>query len=139
MAGTPARPGVLRQKKETTIRRILNQLETMKKENHCTWHQLSRHVPYATLMRWRQRRRRGLPLCQRPGPKKTVPLDWAEFYPLLKSLQHGRLRSRSTSLLYKRFHVALSRRQLRDHVRDFRQQQLDIMKHIQWLWSGLAW
>jgi transposase InsO family protein len=90
-------------------------------------------------MRWRQRQRLGLPLCQKPGPRKTVPLDWTEFYPLLKSLDHGRLRSRATSLLYQRFGASLSRRQLRDLVRDFRQHQLDTMKHIQWLWSGLAW
>jgi transposase InsO family protein len=137
MAGAPARPGL--PKKETTIRRILNQLEAMKTQSHCTWRQLSRHVPYATLMRWRQRRRRGLALYQRPGPKKSVPLDWAEFYPLLQSLNHGRMRSQSTTLLYQRFAASLSRRQLRSYVRDFRQQQLDTMKHIHWLWSGLAW
>jgi transposase InsO family protein len=121
------------------IRRILNQLQKMKAQSRCSWRQLSAQVPYATLMRWRQRQRRQLPLCLPPGPKKSVPLDWSEFYPLLRQLEHGRVRTRGTTRLYQRFAASLSRRQLNALVRSLRQNQLDNMKHIHWLWSGLAW
>jgi transposase InsO family protein len=90
-------------------------------------------------MRWRKRQRGGLKLWQRPGPKKTAPLDWSEFYPLLRQLNHGPVRTKGTGELYQRFADALSRRGLRSLVQDYRRDQLNSMKHIQWLWSGLAW
>jgi transposase InsO family protein len=121
------------------IRRILNQLETMKTQSSCTWRQLCVDLPYATVMRWRQRQRRNLPLCQPPGPKKSVPLDGSEFYPLLRQLEHGQRRTRGTTRLHQRFAASISRRQLGALVRELRQTQLDAMKHIHWLWSGLAW
>jgi transposase InsO family protein len=90
-------------------------------------------------MRWRQRQQRGLPLWQSPGPKKSVPLDWRKFYLLLRQLHHGRVRTQGTGELYQRFAGCLSRSQLRSLVRDFRADQLASMKHIDWLWAGLAW
>jgi len=90
-------------------------------------------------MRWRQKQRRGLPLWQCPGPKKTVPLDGTAFYPLLRQLPHGRVRSQGTGQLYQRFAGSLSRRQLVALVRDYRREQLPAMKHIHWLPPGLAW
>ncbi len=68
------------------IRQILHQLDTMKHSSQSSWRQLCDLVPYASVMRWRQRQRQGLPLWQCPGPKKSVPLDWTEFYPLLRQL-----------------------------------------------------
>jgi transposase InsO family protein len=121
------------------IRQILHQLDTMKQESHTPWRTLCAAVPYASLMRWRHRRRRGLPVWQTPGPKKTVPLNYQEFYPLLRQLDHGRCRTHGTSALYARFASSLSRRQLGVLVQDFRREQLATMKHIHWLWAGLAW
>lgn len=121
------------------IRRILNELQTMKTQNRFSWRQLCIQVPYATLMRWRHRQRHKLPLYLPPGPKKSVPLDWAEFYPLLRQLKHGRARTLGTTALYQRFAASISRRQFKALVRSLRQHQLDTMKHIQWLWPGLAW
>ena len=121
------------------IRQILHQLDTVKQSSQTSWRQLCDLVPYANVMRWRQRQRRGLPLWQCPGPKKSVPLDWAEFYPLLRQLNHGRVRSQGTGKLYQEFADALSRRQLRRLVQDYRRDQLHKMKHILWLKSGLAW
>jgi len=121
------------------IRRILNQIETMKAQSRFSWRELCARVPYATVMRWRQRQRHHLPLCLPPGPKKCVPLDWSEFYLLLRQLEHGRVRTRGTTRLYERFAASISRRQLNALVQSLRQNQLDAMKHIQWLWSGLAW
>lgn len=122
------------------IRQILHQIERGQKEANLSLRRLCKgQIAYASLMRWRKRAREGLTLWQSPGPKKTVPLDWSEFYPLLRQLDHGRLRTRGTGELYQRFADALSRRGLRSLVQDYRQDQLNSMKHIQWLWSGLAW
>jgi transposase InsO family protein len=121
------------------IRQILHQLDTMKQSSQTSWRQLCAVLPYANVMRWRQRQRRGLPLWQCPGPKKSVPLDWTEFYPLLRELNHGRVRSQGTGKLYEQFADALSRRELRRLVQDYRRDQLHTMKHIHWLKSGLAW
>jgi transposase InsO family protein len=81
----------------------------------------------------------GRSLCQSPGPKKCPPLDWSSFYPLFQQLHHGRVRTRGTGRLYRRFAASISRRQLAALVRQQRREQLDNMKHIQWLWSGVAW
>jgi|SRR5690348_4902248 len=122
------------------IRQILHQIERDKEKTGLSLRQLCHgQVPYASLMRWRGRQRHGLTLWQRPGPKKSAPLDWSEFYPHLRQLDHRRLRSGGTGELYQRFADALSRRGLRSLVRDYRQDQLAHMKRIQWLWSGLAW
>jgi transposase InsO family protein len=122
------------------IRQILHQLERDKKETRLSLRQLCNgQVPFASFMRWRNRQRRGLTLWQSPGPKKSALLDWSEFYPLLRRLQHGRSRTRGTGELYKQFAHAVSRRELRSLVRDYRQDQLASMKRIDWLWSGLAW
>jgi hypothetical protein len=121
------------------IRQILHQLDTMKQTSQTSWRQLCDPVPYASVMRWRQRQKQGLPLWQCPGPKKSLPLDWSEFYPLLRQLNHGRVRSQGTGELYERFAQCLSRRSLGALVQDYRRDQLHAMKHIHWLWAGLAW
>ena len=111
----------------------------MKQTNQLPWRQLCDLVPYSSVMRWRQRQRRGLSLWQCPGPKKSLPLDWTEFYPLLRQLHYGRVRTQGTGELYDRFARFLSRRQLGVLVQDYRRDQLHVMKHIHWLWAGLAW
>lgn len=121
------------------IRQILHQLDTMKQQSHMPWRQWGDLVPYSSLMRWRQRQRQGLPVWQCPGPKKSVPLNYQEFYPLLRQLDHGRCRTHGTTELHARFAASLSRRQLGGLVQDFRQDQLHAMKHIHWLWASLAW
>jgi hypothetical protein len=95
------------------IRQILHQLDTLKQTNQASWRQLCGLVSCASVMRWRKRQRLGLPLWQCPGPKKSLPLDWSEFYPLLRQLIHGRVRTQGTGELYERFARFLSRRQLR--------------------------
>jgi hypothetical protein len=121
------------------IRQILHQLDAMKQSGQTPWRQLCDPVPYSSVMRWRQRQKQGLSLWQCPGPKKSLPLDWTESYPLLRQLNHGRGRTQGTSELYQRFAGCLSRRSLGALVRDYRREQLHAMKHIHWLWSGLAW
>jgi transposase InsO family protein len=121
------------------IRQILHQFETMKRKTGLPWRQLCDMVPYASVMRWRQRQQHGLPLWQQPGPKKSVPINWAELYPLLRQMEHGRVRTRGTGKLYEQFAASLSRRQLAGLVQDYRQDQLASMKRIHWLWAGVAW
>jgi len=121
------------------IRQILHQLNTLKQTRQTSWRAWGDLVPYASLMRWRQRQRQGLPIWQCPGPKKALPLDWSEFYPLLRQLHHGRVRTRGTRALYERFVQRLSRRELGALVQDYRRDQLHAMKHIHWLRPGLAW
>jgi hypothetical protein len=121
------------------IRQILHQLDTMKNKSRLPWRQLCDLVPYSSVMRWRKRQQQGSPLWQCPGPRKEMPLDWTEFYPLLRQLHHGRVRTKGTGELYLKFAPCLSRRQFGALVRDYRRDQLHAMKHIYWLWSGLAW
>ena len=121
------------------IRQILHQLATMKKVTCLPWRQLCDEVTYSSVMRWRQRQRKSLPLWQCPGPKKSVPLNWAEFYPLLRQMNHGRVRTQGTGELYRKFAESISRRQLTGLVQDYRRDQLHSMKRIHWLRAGLAW
>ncbi|SRR5579883_69646 len=121
------------------IRQILHQLDTGKQATGLPWVKLCDEIPYSSLMRWRKRQRESLPLWQCPGPKKTEPLNTAEFYPLLRQLQHGRVRTHGTGKLYQQFASALSRRELAGLVQDYRQDQVASMKRIHWLWAGLVW
>jgi len=121
------------------IRQILHQFDTMKNKTTLPWRQLCDVVPYSSLMRWRRRNHKGVPLWRCPGPKKSLPLDWKEFYPLLRQLNHGRVRTQGTRKLYQRFAQCVSRRQMGALVQDLRLDQLHSMKHIQWLFPGLAW
>jgi len=121
------------------IRRCVNQLEALKTRSPTSWRELCREMPYSSVMRWRCRLRLDLPIWQSPGPKKTEPLDWKEFYSILDQLEHGRQRTEGTGALHERFVSSISRRQLGELVRQQRQDHLDSMKHIQWLWSGLVW
>jgi len=121
------------------IPQILHQLDAMKQKTRLPWRQVCTDVPYASVMRWRNRQRVNLPVCQSPGPKKTVTLNTAEFYPLLRQLRHGRVRTHGTGELYQQFAEAISRRQLAGLVQDLRRDQLTSMKRIDWLHPGLAW
>jgi|SRR5208283_3289205 len=121
------------------IHRTLNQLQAIKAQSQAPWRRLCQELPYSSVMRWRRRQRLGLPLWQKPGPKKSALLDWSKFYPLLRQLTHRHSRTQGTGALYERFADSISRRQLGYLVQELRQDQLDTMKHIQWLWSGLVW
>lgn len=121
------------------IPQVLHQLDAIKQATGLPWRQVCTDVPYASVMRWRKRQRSNQPVCQSPGPKKTAPLNAAEFYPLLRQLHHGRVRTQGTGELYQQFADSLSRRELAGLVQDLRRDQLANMKRIDWLWSSLAW
>jgi hypothetical protein len=131
---------VLPSKKNNEQRRLLlDQLQQMKTQAQCSWERLPPPVARSTLMRWQQRQRSGQPLWQKPGPKKDAPSDWSALLQELQGLSGGRRRTRGTGLLYRRHAGWLSRRKLARLVKWFRQNQLDSMKHIRWLKTGLAW
>jgi hypothetical protein len=131
---------VLPSKKNNEQRRLLlDQLQEMKTQAQCSWQSLHPPVARSTLMRWQQRQRSGQPLWRKPGPKKDAPSDWATLLQELLRLSRGRCRTCGTGLLHQRHAHWLSRRELAQLVRGFRQNRLDSMKHIRWLKIGLAW
>jgi len=94
------------------------------------------HQLFASVMRWRRRERLGQPVRQTPGPKKSTPLNWAEFSaPAAVEFRTG-AHARRRQVVRKVCPPSLSRRELGWLVQDYRQDQLAVMKRIQWLWSG---
>jgi hypothetical protein len=67
---------------------------------------------YPSFMRWRQRIAAGDPPVGTPGPKKIAPLDLGELTRKIKSLDHGKKRSRGSGSLRASYKNAISRREL---------------------------
>jgi transposase InsO family protein len=132
--------GVLPAKKNNDYRRLLlGQLQAMKAQTQCSWERVCPPLARSTVMRWLKRQRAGEPLWCKPGPKKSVSGDWPALLQDLQRLRPGRCRIRGTGLLYRRYARWLSRRELTHLAREFRQNQLHSMKHLQWLKTGLVW
>jgi transposase InsO family protein len=100
---------------------------------------LCAQLPYASVLRWSARLRRGEELLQKPGPKKRAPLDWKTLLPKVQALQHGRSRTRGTTALQQEYADQLSRRQFHILVKEERAQRLESMKHVLWHRPGLVW
>jgi transposase InsO family protein len=111
----------------------------MRAKIQCTWQEACLPLARSTVMRWLKRQRCGAPLWRKPGPGKSPSPQWAALLEDLQKLRPGSCRTRGTGWLYWRHARWLSRRELTHLVRAFRQNQLDSMKHIQWLKTGLAW
>jgi hypothetical protein len=120
------------------IPRILEQLDQGRRE--FTWRELCYQlVPCATVLRWRARSRSGASLLEKPGPKKTEPLDPATVQARIAKLAHGRQRTAGTTALHADLSGAISRRRFQELVAEERQNQFDQMKRIQWLVPGVTW
>jgi transposase InsO family protein len=117
---------------------VIAELERAHEKLGLSWRELCTDVPYATLMRWKQRLRSAQPMLRRPGPKKAQPLD-PQFFHQLTQLGHGRSRSVGTTALYQQFSSAISRRQVQALARQMRRDKDKSMKRIHWLRSNLAW
>src|SRR5262245_57254086 len=100
---------------------------------------LCARLPHASVMRWRARQCRGEEPLQKPGPKKTLPLDWKTLLPKIHKLEHGRQRTQGTSALFAQYQQQLSRRQFHILVKEERAQQLQAVPHILWHKPGLVW
>lgn len=100
-------------------------------------------MPYATLRRWRSRRRAGQPVLRRPGPRKAAPLPVAELRSRVARLVHCPGRTRATGALHAAFAGSLSRRDLdglvaRQRARH-RRRLRDQLLHLAWHLPNLAW
>jgi len=100
-------------------------------------------VAYSSFLRWSTRvQNRELPI-KTPGPQKEGQLDRKGLEKKIRSLKHGRKRTRGTGALYRQHKTAISRRQLAVLVDEIRRQinreRLAALRRITWLSSGLVW
>jgi len=100
-------------------------------------------VAYGSLMRWRERARRGVPLGEAPGPRKVASLDLEALREELRRLRHGRRRSEGTAALYRRHRDRISRRALGQLVAGERRRQNRernrIYRQVSWRAPRLVW
>ncbi len=100
-------------------------------------------VAYSSLMRWRERLRRGEEAVGTPGPKKLAGLPWETLRQEIAGLRHGRKRTAGTGALYLKYRHQISRRKLREEVstyrRDLHRRQRQEMERIRWLVPGAVW
>lgn len=99
--------------------------QTIQTSSGLTTRQLCDHLAlsYGTLLRWRRRARQSLPLLARPGPKKLGALPFAELRHEVEQLVHAKKRTAGSSLLFRRYHHSISRRDLARLITEERQQQ----------------
>jgi hypothetical protein len=97
--------------------------------------------PYATLKRWRWRHQ--LPLRQRPGPKKYLPLPYEELQEKVSALAHRLQRTFGMKALYEQYLDSISRRHLQSSVNEYRrhlrQRRRGAWKSVRWLYPNAAW
>lgn len=100
-------------------------------------------LPYSTLRRWRDRRRRSVALRRQPGPAKLAPLPVADFRSRVAGLDHGAKRTRGSMALLRDFRRAVSRRRIRAVIARRRRARLrrrrDAKSHVTWHQPNLAW
>ena len=120
------------------IPRILERLEQARRE--FTWRELCEELlPCATVLRWKARARAGEPLIEPAGPKKKEPLNTEAVKQRIEQLEHGRRRTTGTTALLEELKDSISRRRFQELVAQERQNRIDDMKRIQWLFPGAAW
>jgi hypothetical protein len=120
------------------IPRILDRLGRARRE--FTWTELCQGLlPCATALRWQARSRSGVPLLERPGPKKAVPLDLQMLRQKIQALHHGPQRTAGTTALREELKDQISRRHFQDLIAGERQNRLADMTRIQWLRPGTVW
>lgn len=100
-------------------------------------------LPYSTLRRWRDRRRRLSAIKRQPGPAKHTELPVADFRSRVAQLQHGAKRTRGTGPLIRDFRPSISRRRLRSIITGLRRRHLRRLRddkfHVTWHLPNLAW
>jgi len=100
-------------------------------------------VPYSSLMRWKNHLREGAAVVSKPGPAKVEPLDLERLNAEIRSLAHGRARTRGTGALYAAHRSQISRRDLHGLVeaarRELRREAQALSRRIEWQVPGLVW
>jgi transposase InsO family protein len=98
---------------------------------------------YSTFMRWKGRVRKGTPIVEKPGPKKTMPLELTGLMDGIRSLDHKRKRSYGTGLLFEVYQDQVSRGTYKRLVRlaraDANREKAARMRRIEWKQPGLVW
>lgn len=136
----------MKKKHEPGLRQLVDRFECLRM--HCPRHSaamLCRSVgmPYSTLRRWRDRRRRAVAIRRQPGPAKHTALPVADFRSRVAHLNHGPRRTHGTGPFIRDFRPSISRRRLRSiiarlrrrHLRQIRNEKL----HVTWHLPNLAW
>jgi hypothetical protein len=100
-------------------------------------------LPGSNVKRWRRRIRDGVPLIQRPGPKKVQPFDPSVLDREIRLLDHGLKQCARTADLYHRYRFSVSRRNLGGMVervrRELEAERRSQIRRIQWLTPGVVW
>jgi len=123
----------------------MNIVEDIRQELKAPYGSVCRELelPYSSLMRWRNRRRAGKRLVQKPGPAKAAPLDLEALHEEIGQLEHGRERTRGTGALYQQHRNEISRRDLQALVeatrRELRREAGALERRIEWLVPGAVW
>lgn len=100
-------------------------------------------LPYSTLRRWRDRRRRSCFIRRQPGPSKQSALPVAGFRSRVAHLGHGANRTHGTGKLIHTFRQSVSRRRLRGFIARLRCRHLRRLRnailHVTWHLPNVAW
>lgn len=100
-------------------------------------------LPYPSLIRWRMRLKRDMPLVRQPGPQKIKPPDLSRIVHDISKLSHGYNRTQGTGALYARYCSAVSRRQLQAMVamarHDLNTLHRQNLRRIRWNIPNVAW
>jgi hypothetical protein len=99
-------------------------------------------LSYHSFKRWKKRRKEDQLLIQRPGPKKTLPLNVARLKEDLASLNHGQKRSQGTTAVFQVYQDSISRRDFDRLVAmaryDAKVEHRNNMRRIHWQASGIV-
>ncbi len=97
-------------------------------------------IPYPTLMRWQGRWRIGMPIVQRPGPKKLMKPNLSALEKEVREFHAHPKRTLGTGLLYWKWAPEVSRRDLAKMTERVRRESLKekrmLVQNITWLVPG---
>jgi hypothetical protein len=136
----------VKKKHEPGLRQLVDRFECLRM--HCPRHSAavlcrSLGLPYSTLRRWRDRRRRSSPIRRQPGPAKHTALPVADFRSRVAHLDHGANRTRGTGSIIRDFAPFISRRRAQAFFERLRRHHLrrlrDARLHVTWHLPNLAW
>jgi len=100
-------------------------------------------LSYDSFMRWKRRIKAGAEAVSQPGPRKVERIDLEGLQQEIANLKHARKRTHETGVLYQRYNLQVSRRELNSMViearREHRSKQATSMQRIIWHLPNLAW
>jgi transposase InsO family protein len=96
-------------------------------------------VSPATYKRWRKRMKLGKAPKEKAGPKKKESLNFEALREEIKTLRHGKKRTKGTKELQRRYQKQISRRKLQKLVREERENRKRKANRIEWKKVGTCW